>query len=152
MQNKLLLLGLGILVTVAAAGFLLTRGQLSGPRSSPQRQNPSVVTPAAPSPTGQEQTVLAKLPEIIVSGDEYKFSPSSITLAAGEKTKITFKNVGSAPHDFTITELGVKTAVISAGEEISVEVTAPRSGEYTFFCSVGNHRQLGMEGRVAVTQ
>jgi len=88
--------------------------------------------------------------EITVSGTEFSFNPSSITVSAGERVKVTFKNDGAAPHNFTITELGIATNTIGGGNIDTIEFTAPSSGTLTFFCSVSGHRQRGMEGEVSV--
>lgn len=88
--------------------------------------------------------------EIFISGSEFKYSPSSISLTAGESVKITFQNDGKYPHDFAIEGLNVKTAVIGAGEQAVLEFTAPATGNYTTYCSVAGHREAGMEGSVSV--
>jgi plastocyanin len=88
--------------------------------------------------------------EISVDGNEYEFSPSSITVTEGEKVRLIFTNVGSMPHDFVIDELGVRSRTISGGGTDTVEFTANQSGTFSFYCSVGNHRALGMEGDLEV--
>lgn len=88
--------------------------------------------------------------EIFISGSEFNFNPSSISLTAGESVKITFKNDGKYPHDFAIEGLNVKTAVIGAGEQAILELTAPATGTYATYCSVAGHREAGMEGSVSV--
>ena len=84
---------------------------------------------------------MAQVREITVSGTEFRFNPSFITVSAGEKVKVNFKNEGAASHNFTIAELGVSTSTIGVGQTDAVEFTAPSSGKLTFFCSVSGHRQ-----------
>lgn len=91
-----------------------------------------------------------KAREIIIEGNEFKFSPTSITVEKGEKINLVFKNIGKFPHDFVVDELGIKTKVINSGEEDSVEFIAEKSGSFSMYCSVGNHRQQGMEGKAVV--
>lgn len=88
--------------------------------------------------------------EIIVEGEEFSFSPSTITVKEGERIMLTFKNVGTFPHNFIIDELDVKTETINAGEEVTIEFVADKSGTFAFYCGVGNHRQQGMEGEAIV--
>lgn len=88
--------------------------------------------------------------EIIVEGTEFKFSPDKIELKKGEKAKITFQNKGEQPHNLTISELKVATKTIGPGEEDTVVLEAKETGEFTFYCGVANHKDLGMEGGVEV--
>ena len=94
--------------------------------------------------------VVPEFREIRVEGSEFSFSPSSITVKAGEKVRITFVNVGQAPHDFTIDELGIKTSVLAPGQSETLTFTAPSTGTFSFYCSVAGHRQAGMEGDLEV--
>lgn len=145
-MNKGVLIGIGILAAVLVVAYFAVGG---GVYKAPKKQ-------PVPTPAAQEETPPAppttggEVREIMVSGNEYKFSPATINFTKGETVKITFKNMGKLPHNLAITELGVTTATIAGGAEDSVTVTADKTGMYTFFCSVGNHRQLGMEGKVEV--
>jgi len=96
------------------------------------------------------QPPIEEVREISVSGTEFSFSPATLSFTSGEKIRLTFNNTGSAPHNLIIegTEIGTKT--ISGGKENIIEFVAPASGTYAIFCSVGSHRQLGMEGTVTV--
>lgn len=143
MQNKGFLIGIGVLAAVVLAAFFLMRG---GSYQAPTQSVP------APGTTGVEETVVAPegeavgAREIVVKGDEFSFSPSSIALRAGEKVKLTFNNVGSFSHNFTIEGLGVATKTIGGGKSDTIEFAVEESGTYATFCSVGNHRTQGMEG------
>lgn len=88
--------------------------------------------------------------EIIVEGTEFKFSQDKIELKKGEKVKITFQNKGEQPHNLLIPELTVATRTIGPGEEDTVVIEAKETGEFTFYCGVANHKDLGMEGGVEV--
>lgn len=144
MQNKGFLIGIGVLVAVALAAFFLMRGGSYAPTQSVP----------APGTTGVEETVVVpggeamEVREIVIDGDEFSFSPSSIALRAGEKVKLIFNNVGSFPHNFTIEGLGVATKTIGGGKSDTIEFTVEESGTYVTFCSVGNHQAQGMEGNL----
>ncbi|MBI4057763.1 hypothetical protein HY405_00355, partial [Candidatus Microgenomates bacterium] len=60
------------------------------------------------------------------------------------------RNTGRLPHNLTIDELVVETDTIPAGKETTVEFAASKGGTFTAYCSVGNHRALGMEVKVEV--
>jgi len=84
-----------------------------------------------------------------VEGGMYYFDPNEIRVKAGETVTITFVNVEGV-HDFIIDEMNVRTRQISAGETDSVEFTPENTGTYEFYCSVGNHRAMGMRGTLIV--
>ena len=87
--------------------------------------------------------------EIVVEGSNYRYSPNKITVKKGEKTRIVFKN-SDGTHDFRVDELNIVTAIIRGGEEDFVEFTPEKSGKFEFYCSVANHRQMGMTGTLIV--
>lgn len=93
---------------------------------------------------GEEAEPMAR--EISVSGDQFFFSPSSVSLKAGEKVKLTFRNVGSIVHNWKIEGLNIGTKTIGGGQTDTIEFTVPATGNYTIFCSVPGHRQAGMVG------
>lgn len=88
--------------------------------------------------------------EIVLEASEFKYNLQEINLKRGEKVKLTLKNVGKMPHDFVIDELGVRTKLINGGETDTIEFIPEKTGNFEFYCSVGNHRQLGMMGKVVV--
>ncbi len=87
--------------------------------------------------------------EIVVQGSNFMFDPTDITVKKGEKVRILFKNAGGF-HDFVVDELNIKTAIIKDNEEDFVEFTADKPGTYEFYCSVGDHRKMGMKGTLTV--
>jgi len=84
-----------------------------------------------------------------VTGQNFSFSPSVITVKKGDKVKITFKNVDGF-HNFMIDEYHVATSTINAGAEESVEFTADKAGSFQYYCFVGTHRAMGMWGTLKV--
>jgi len=84
-----------------------------------------------------------------VEGGKFYFSPATMTVKKGDTVRITFKNVDGF-HDFIIDEFSVATKQINTGEEATVEFVADKAGTFNYYCSVGNHRQLGMEGTLTV--
>lgn len=141
MQNRTLLIGLGALLAVLIFGgafVYFARQQVPAPGSE---GTPEMVVESS----GEAR-------EIEVSGDEYRFTPSIITAKAGERLRVKFTNNGTLPHNFTIAELGVATRTISPGQQDSVEFTVEADTALTFYCSIGSHRALGMEGDLTVSQ
>jgi plastocyanin len=89
-----------------------------------------------------------------VKAYEYGFEPGTITVRGGGSGPIRFEltNDGTLPHDLHVRkgddELG-GTEAIGDGEEASESVTVP-AGEYEFYCSIGDHADLGMTGKLTV--
>ncbi len=79
-----------------------------------------------------------------ISSRDYSFEPAQINVSGGTITVTVTENMGD--HTFVIDELGVNE-VLETGKTFSFEA-AP--GTYTFYCGVGNHKALGMEGTLVV--
>ncbi len=76
------------------------------------------------------------------------FAQTSLEAPAGEIT-IDFTNDASIPHNVTLegVEGGATETITASTASVTVEL---EPGTYTYFCSVGNHRQGGMEGTLTV--
>ena len=92
---------------------------------------------------------------LAVTADEYKFDPKNVTVDAGGKTTtlaIKLHNSGGLAHDFRVerdgSEVGGTPVVLGDKDAGATVKLAP--GSYTFFCSVGDHEQLGMKGSLTV--
>ena len=79
---------------------------------------------------------------------EFKFNPNSFHVPANAPTQITVDNVGVAPHNFSIKELGISVNVL-AGQTQAITIDAA-PGRYTFYCNLPGHRQAGMVGTLTV--
>ena len=88
--------------------------------------------------------------EVTIKMSEYIISPSVISVDAKKNTTFILKNLGFTTHNFVIDELGIYSGVIPPGESKTITFMAEEPGEYDFYCSVGNHRENGMEGVLIV--
>jgi plastocyanin len=86
----------------------------------------------------------------IVSGSEFMFSPSTLTAKVGEQVTVTFKNIGSYPHNFMIKDLNVASKTIQPGGSDTVTFTPTKAGTYTYYCAVDSHDSKGMKGTLTV--
>jgi plastocyanin len=86
---------------------------------------------------------------IVVSGKNFSFSPHELRVKKGERVKIVFTS-DDGFHDFVVDELSLRTQVLSKGQTEEIEFTADTAGSFEYYCSVGNHRQMGMKGTLIV--
>ncbi|MBI2621491.1 MAG: cupredoxin domain-containing protein [Candidatus Levybacteria bacterium] len=151
MNNKLILVGLAIIVVLAVAvgGFYFMNAGKPTTTPIPTEESTQTSTPQSEeeaTPEAMSET------EIIVEGSEFRFTPSTITVKKGEKVRLTYKNTGSVQHDFVVADLGVSTKRINPGQEETIEFIAQESGEFGFICSVSNHEELGMTGTLTAEE
>jgi plastocyanin len=86
-----------------------------------------------------------------VGAREYSFDPNAIAVEKAGEVRITLRNEGDLAHDLRVERGGRDIGGTPAfqGGERSVRLRlAP--GSYRFFCSVGDHEQLGMKGSLRV--
>ncbi|MBV9349612.1 MAG: cupredoxin domain-containing protein [Patescibacteria group bacterium] len=88
--------------------------------------------------------------DIAVSAFNFGFSPKTLTVKKGDHVKITITNTGGV-HDFAIDEFNVHTSRLNTGDTATVEFDATKTGTFQYYCSVGNHRAMGMWGTLTVT-
>lgn len=147
MQSRNLLIILGVLLAIGLLGFAVVF--FSG--YTRQTAETGGVTPSPTTVVSQEEADGEEATEIAVEGSDFKFSPKTISVREGEKVRLTFKNTGENRHNLTVEGLDIATKTVDPGEEDTVVFTATKSGSYKTFCSVGNHRVLGMEGELGVS-
>jgi uncharacterized cupredoxin-like copper-binding protein len=88
-----------------------------------------------------------------LTATDFKFNPSDPTVSSG---RVTFneKNDGQVTHS-----LEIEDVTPGHDEELEGDVSPGQSGtltadlkpgKYEFYCPVGNHKQMGMEGEITV--
>jgi plastocyanin len=88
--------------------------------------------------------------EITVEGNEFAFTPSTLTVKKGEEVKVMFKNTGKYPHNFVVADINVTSKTIQPGQSDTVIFTPEKAGSYEYNCSIGNHTEKGMTGTLTV--
>ena len=87
-----------------------------------------------------------------VTAKEYYYTLSSRTAPAGAAV-IQFVNYGEDPHDMRLQRAGggrlYKTPVMQPGQYFNLSVKLV-PGHYQLWCSIANHRQLGMQAMLIV--
>lgn len=155
MNPKLIAVVILIIVLVASLGYFFTqknRGDTSNVQLNSQEavQEDSMANPSISTDNQSTKTAVTSDSSIItVEGGAFFFKPNVIKAKLGQKVTIEFKNTGGS-HDFTIDELNVKTKTLGSGETTKVEFTPDKAGSFEYYCSIGNHKQMGMKGTLTV--
>lgn len=102
---------------------------------------------------GPGRTVDARAGETIrVVADEYSFDPETIVLSGPGTLVVELENKGVLAHNLKVfngaDEIG-GTPTFTGGKTRAGTV-AVEKGEYELICTVGNHADLGMIGRLSV--
>ncbi|MDX1608441.1 MAG: plastocyanin/azurin family copper-binding protein [Candidatus Spechtbacterales bacterium] len=84
-----------------------------------------------------------------VTGSNFEFSTEEIRVNEGDTVRIVF-NVAEGFHDWRVDEFSASTEVLSSGGQETIEFVADSAGTYEYYCSVGNHREMGMVGTLIV--
>lgn len=105
---------------------------------------------AMPAPGSQVNEVEAvKLFEIVAKN--FEFSLKEIRVKKGDKVRIILKDEQGF-HDWVLDEFNVRTPQISASNTATVEFVADKVGTFEYYCSVDQHRQMGMKGNLVVEE
>jgi len=111
--------------------------------------------------------------DVTVEMTDFAYSPSSVTVPAGQPVTLTVENTGNIEHDFVVEKIDVATNAIQdsgsdmhhahgeeqnydlhisagAGETSVFQLTVSEPGTYQVFCSVEGHKEAGMVGELIV--
>jgi plastocyanin len=112
----------------------------------------SAASSSAAEDSGSSSAPAADSQSITATEADFSITLDSTDLKAGDY-EIQIVNDGGATHDLVVEKDGqdvAKSDTIGPGSTGSVTVSL-EPGEYVFFCSIGNHRAMGMEVKVTVT-
>lgn len=85
----------------------------------------------------------------VVEGDNFKFAPAELRVKQGDTVVINFKNTGGF-HDWVLDEFNARTKQLGDGASETITFVADKKGTFEYYCSVGQHRQMGMKGNLIV--
>jgi uncharacterized cupredoxin-like copper-binding protein len=89
---------------------------------------------------------------IRLSATDFRFTPENPRVDKPGTVKFVTKNDGQAPHALEVEGPSgeAETKTIQAGQSAELTVKLDEAGSFTMYCPIGNHRQMGMEGKVEV--
>ncbi|CAN7450154.1 copper-containing nitrite reductase [Polaromonas sp. LjRoot131] len=89
--------------------------------------------------------------KMVFVDDKGQVNPT-LTANADDTIEIVLESGEGAEHDLVIPELNVASAKFSGSTgKTTLRFKVPRSGTFTYYCSIPGHRQIGMEGRLQVS-
>jgi cytochrome c oxidase subunit 2 len=155
MSKQVLIIGAVIVVLLVGGAYYVMKQNASAPapaittQPSSDQANPVMSEePSASATSGATTTGAVK--EFTVTGSNFKFDPATLTVNKGDTVKITFKNAGTAPHNITFTDFSAASKTITSGANDTVQFVADKAGTFQYYCSVGNHKAMGMVGTLTV--
>lgn len=138
----MLRIAFGVLLTV----FLLVVGACQPVVDEPEQNDSEVVMTGTVREISMDSFMNTNPDGSRVAG----FSKEQIIAKKGETVRINVNNT-KGTHDFTLDEFGVKKET-PEGEVTVVEFVADKAGEFKYYCSKYDHRQLGQEGTLIVEE
>ncbi|MDZ4205655.1 MAG: plastocyanin/azurin family copper-binding protein [Patescibacteria group bacterium] len=150
MDNKIT--AIIIVVVLVVSSFLLFKNRGVAPTEIEINDN----MPVPGSDVEETQVVeegvnesLTNIKEFSVDEIPFSLSLSTIAVNLGDTVRITVKNK-KGTHDLKIAEFNASTRTLNVGEEEVITFVADKLGTFEYYCSVGNHRALGMVGTLFV--
>jgi uncharacterized cupredoxin-like copper-binding protein len=139
-RRRLSIATAAVLVAAASVGVVACGGD------DDEETTPAETTTApAGGGGGGEQTLK-------VSETEYKLDPSDPTVKPGTVT-FEVSNDGQVVHNLEVEGPSGEAELeqdLQAGQSAELTVDLNQPGKYEWYCPVGNHRELGMEGTITV--
>lgn len=93
-------------------------------------------------------------PRLLVTGREYSLTLSRATIASG-RAIVQFANSGEDLHDLVVRRTGgnrsFRSGVTRPGEVAQFTVPVKPGPRYVLFCSLANHRFIGMKAHLSVS-
>jgi plastocyanin len=134
--------------TTGPSGTSGTSGTMGTSGTSGTSGNPGI----APQPDAVAITVAS----VGIYPVNPAYDPADVQVPAGAVVTVTFNNEDPNPvvsHNWVVEGIeGAASDNIGSGETTTFDFTAPlEAGEYVFYCSIGDHRDRGMEGTLSVT-
>lgn len=142
-RNPIFLI-LPIIIIIAIVGYLAMRNNSDADPevtatidNSPQKTNEVTTSPSA------------NIKIFTITANNFNFSLPEIKVKKDDNVKIILKNTDGF-HDWVLDEFNAKTSKIGTGKESEIQFIADKTGTFEYYCSVGNHRQQGMRGKLIV--
>lgn len=152
----IILVIVGLLLIGGGVAFFLTQQKTSEPAQTENMtiEENSMTDPnnaVQATPEGTMEDVTAEV-TVNVTGEDFSFDPNEIRVKKGDTVKVVLTSGDTMPHDFVIDDLNVQSTQAQPGGTTEVTFVADQAGEFEYYCSVGNHKQMGMVGTLIIEE
>ncbi|MBI2673826.1 MAG: cupredoxin domain-containing protein [Candidatus Zambryskibacteria bacterium] len=146
-----------IIIVLVLGGFFLFKSKGVAPTETEINNNMPVPTSGiGGTPVTEkvveevtEESAVNNVKEFSIDAASFSFTPSTITVNRGDTVKLTVKNT-KGTHNLKIDEFNASTRTLNVGETQTISFVADKVGTFEYYCSIGNHRALGMVGSLIV--
>jgi plastocyanin len=146
----------GVFVVVVALALGACSGSDGDPDGAPTEDAATAAADDATTPSEDPTATATGEPDVagavtFVGTDEVTWEATEMTAPVG-LVRLVVSCGATAPHTIAIEDVrgGAALAGCSGGGDDNDEVVELEPGTYTFFCTIGNHREQGMEGTLTV--
>src|SRR3989344_5831330 len=155
-MNNNLMIGIIVLVVIAAGAYFYMNSQTPSAGITDEATNDAIVKEKSNETKVEEQPENSantdqSAKEFTLSASSFKYDITEIRVKKGDTVKIILNNTGGM-HDWVIDEFDARTKQINDGETDTVTFVASETGEFEYYCSIGNHRAMGMVGTLIVEE
>jgi len=143
---------IGVLLLAGVGAYFALNSNTAQQGAQVSNEQPVIPSENTNETPTQQDTVVEQegsVKTVEVSGKNFEFMPKEIRVKQGDTVKIVFNNTQGF-HDFVVDEFNIKTSQINAPGTETVEFIADKKGTFEYYCSVGQHRQMGMVGTLIV--
>lgn len=84
-----------------------------------------------------------------VTTQGFAFTTKEMRVKKGDKVTVNFESA-SGMHNWVVDEFNGRTQQVQPGTKTSTTFTADKTGTFEYYCSVGQHRSMGMVGKLIV--
>ena len=137
-----------LIATMAVAAALVGAGCGSDDNSGSGGSGSS----SSGSPSSSSSTSSAGASAVKISETEFKLDPADAKVGKAGKVTFTVRNDGKTVHALEVEGPGdeAETDSIDPGKSATLTVDLSKAGTYEMYCPIGNHKAMGMEGKVIV--
>ena len=141
------------ILAAAGATYAQHAHHAQAPAPAPAATATATTTVAAASPTEHKFVLHTNIVDgkMVYVNDKGQVNPT-LQARVGDTVEVVLDSGEGAEHDFVISELNVASAKFNGTTgKTTVRFKVTQPGEFTYFCSIPGHRQIGMAGTLHVT-
>jgi len=148
--NPLLIVVIAVVIIALLFGgykFMTNNNKTSEVSNTMPAQDATTTPETKVETTGDAMETSVK--SFTITGSNFVYAPNVMKVKKGDTVKITFNSAGGM-HDLVIDGYDVATKAIGSGKSEELTFVADKVGAFEFYCSIGNHRAMGMTGQLVV--